>query len=126
MEVGGGRGSRPHAEPHGHRRQPREGADVDEHGTQAARGAAASKAAFLGVVALLLAAGLEGDGPILTRVVLITVLLAITTPVAAHVVAQAAWIRGEEMRTPGAVDETAGSGRPQPARRERSGGGAGG
>ena len=68
---------------------------------------ATGKAAFLGVVALLLAAGAEGDGPILTRVVLITVLLAITTPVAAHVVVQAARVRGEEMRTPGAVDETA-------------------
>jgi multicomponent Na+:H+ antiporter subunit G len=68
---------------------------------------ASGKAAFLGVVFLLLAAGLEGDGPILTRVVLITVLLAVTTPVAAHVVGQAAHIRGEEMRTPGAVDETA-------------------
>ncbi len=84
---------------------------------------AASKAAFLGIVALVLAAGLEGDGPILTRVVLITVLLAITTPVAAHVVAQAAWIRGEEMRTPGAVDETAGVGPPGPGPSVRSGGG---
>ena len=68
---------------------------------------ASGKAAFLGVVFLLLAAALEGDGPTLTRVVLITVLLAITTPVAAHVVGQAARTRGEEMRTPGAVDETA-------------------
>jgi len=68
---------------------------------------AASKAAFLGIVALLLAAALEGDGAILTRVVLVTVLLAVTTPVAAHVVAQAAWRRREAMRTPGAVDETA-------------------
>lgn len=84
---------------------------------------AASKAAFLGIVALLLAAGLEGDGPILTRVVLITVLLAITTPVAAHVVAQAAWIRGEEMRTPGAVDETAEVGPPGSGPSVRSGGG---
>ena len=84
---------------------------------------AASKAAFLGIVALLLAAGLEGDGPILTRVVLITVLLAITTPVAAHVVAQAAWIRGEEMRTPGAVDETAEVGPSRPRPPVRSGGG---
>jgi multicomponent Na+:H+ antiporter subunit G len=84
---------------------------------------AASKAAFLGIVALLVAAGLEGDGPILTRVVLITVLLGITTPVAAHVVAQAAWIRGEEMRTPGAVDETAEVGPPRPRPPVRSGGG---
>jgi multicomponent Na+:H+ antiporter subunit G len=68
---------------------------------------ASGKAAFLGIVLLLAAAGLQGDGPILTRVILITVLLAVTTPVAAHVVGQAARSRGEEMRTPGAVDETA-------------------
>jgi multicomponent Na+:H+ antiporter subunit G len=71
---------------------------------------ASGKAAFLGIVLLLVAAGLQGDGPILTRVVLITVLLAITTPVAAHVVGQAARSRGEEMRTPGAVDETSAAG----------------
>ena len=56
---------------------------------------------------LLLAAAVQGDGAILSRAVLITVLLAVTTPVAAHVVGQAARARGEEMRTPGAVDETA-------------------
>jgi multicomponent Na+:H+ antiporter subunit G len=55
---------------------------------------ASGKAAFLGIVLLLAAAGLQGDGPILTRVILITVLLADD-------------VRGEEMRTPGAVDETA-------------------
>ena len=69
---------------------------------------ASGKAAFLGIVLLLVAAGLQGDGPIVSRAVLITVLLAVTTPVAAHVVGQAARARGEEMRTPGAVDETAG------------------
>ena len=69
---------------------------------------ASGKAAFLGIVLLLVAAGLQGDGPIVSRAVLITVLLAVTTPVAAHVVGQAARARGEKMRTPGAVDETAG------------------
>ncbi len=69
---------------------------------------ASGKAAFLGIVLLLAAAALQGDGPILTRAILITVLLAITTPVAAHVVGQAARARGEPMRTPGAIDETAG------------------
>jgi multicomponent Na+:H+ antiporter subunit G len=68
---------------------------------------AASKAGFLGVAALLVAAALEGDGAIIARVVLIIALLSLTTPVAAHAVARAARRRGEPMRTPGAVDETA-------------------
>ncbi len=67
---------------------------------------ASSKAAFVGVVALLLAAALTGDGAIIARVVLISVLLVLTTPVAAHTVAQAAFLRGERMRTPGATDES--------------------
>jgi multicomponent Na+:H+ antiporter subunit G len=67
---------------------------------------AASKAGFLGVVVLLASAALEGEGAIVARAVLITALLAFTTPVAAHAVARAARRRGEPMRTPGAVDET--------------------
>lgn len=66
---------------------------------------AASKAAFLGVLAILLAACMTGHADIIARVILIAVLLALTTPVAAHAVAQAARFRGEEMRTPDAVDE---------------------
>ena len=66
---------------------------------------ASSKAAFLGVSALLVAATLEGDGQIIARVVLIVVLLALTTPVAAHAIGQAALHRGEAMRTPTALDE---------------------
>jgi multisubunit Na+/H+ antiporter MnhG subunit len=34
-------------------------------------------------------------------------LLALTTPVAAHAIAQAAYHRREPMRSPGALDETA-------------------
>jgi multicomponent Na+:H+ antiporter subunit G len=67
---------------------------------------ASGKAAFLGIVLLLVAAGLQGDGPILTR----------------WCSSPCCWPRrhrrrarrrpgrarrGEEMRTPGAVDETA-------------------
>jgi len=37
--------------------------------------------------------------------VLIVTLLAITTPVAAHAIAQAAYHQREPMRAPGAVDE---------------------
>ena len=67
---------------------------------------ASSKAAFVGVVALLVAASLTGDGGIITRSFLVAVLLVLTTPVGAHTVAQSAFRRGEKMRTPGAVDES--------------------
>ena len=67
---------------------------------------AASKAAFLGVAALLLSAAVRGDGAIIARAILIITLLAITTPVAAHAIARAARRRHEPMRTPGAIDES--------------------
>jgi multicomponent Na+:H+ antiporter subunit G len=66
---------------------------------------ASSKAAFLGVAALLVAATLDGDGTIIARVVLILLLLFLTTPVAAHAIGQAAFHRREELRAPAAVDE---------------------
>ena len=58
---------------------------------------AAGKAAFLGVSMILLAAALTGGGALWSRVVLIAVLLTITSPVAAHVVGQAAHRRGERV-----------------------------
>ena len=67
---------------------------------------AASKAGFLGIALLLASAALGGDGAILARALLIVTLLTVTTPVAAHAIARAARRRSEEMRTPGAVDET--------------------
>jgi len=67
---------------------------------------AASKAAFLGITLLLASAAMSGDGGIITRALLIVMLLAVTTPVAAHSIARAARRRGERMRTPDAVDET--------------------
>ncbi len=68
---------------------------------------ASGKAAFLGVSALLVAAAIGGGADIVSRVVLAVVLLTLTTPVAAHAIAQAAHHRREPMRTPGAVDESA-------------------
>ncbi|MDF2743162.1 MAG: monovalent cation/proton antiporter, MnhG/PhaG subunit [Actinomycetia bacterium] len=68
---------------------------------------ASGKAAFLGVSALLVAAAIGGGPEIVSRVVLTVVLLALTTPVAAHAIAQAAYHRREPMRSPGALDETA-------------------
>lgn len=67
---------------------------------------AASKAAVLGIVPFLLAAAIVGDLATITRATLIALFLLLTTPVAAHVIAQAAYLTGEEMRTPGAFDET--------------------
>jgi len=67
---------------------------------------AASKAAFLGVSLLLASASVGGDGAIIARSGLIVALLAVTTPVAAHVIARAARRREEPLRTPGAVDES--------------------
>jgi multicomponent Na+:H+ antiporter subunit G len=67
---------------------------------------ASSKAAFLGVSALLVAAALGGGPSILARVVLIAALLSITTPVAAHAIGQAAHHQRLPMRAPGAVDES--------------------
>jgi multicomponent Na+:H+ antiporter subunit G len=67
---------------------------------------ASSKAAFLGVSGLLLAAALGGDPAIIARVVLTLAVLVVTTPVAAHVIGQAAYARRERMRAPGAIDES--------------------
>jgi len=68
---------------------------------------ASGKAAFLGVSVLLVAAAIGGGAGIVSRVILAGVLLALTTPGAAHAIAQAAHHRREPMRTPGAVDESA-------------------
>jgi len=67
---------------------------------------AASKAAFLGVAALLMSAAVRGDGAIIARAVLIIALLTVTTPVAAHAIGRAARRRGEPMRSPAAIAET--------------------
>jgi multicomponent Na+:H+ antiporter subunit G len=66
----------------------------------------ASKAAFLGVLPFLLAATTVGDPAIIFRALLIGAFLILTTPVAAHAIAHAAYLKGERMETPGAVDET--------------------
>jgi multicomponent Na+:H+ antiporter subunit G len=81
----------------------------------------ASKGVFLGVMAIVCAAPLVTDeAAILSRGVLIAVFLVLTTPVSAHVIARAARLAGEPMRTPGAVDETASTGSPPKARDGRS------
>ena len=67
---------------------------------------ATSKAVVLGVIVLLVASVVTGDPEIVYRVFLIGAFMVLTTPVSAHVIARAAYWRGEEMKSPGAVDES--------------------
>ena len=67
---------------------------------------AASKAAFLGVISLAAASTVTGDPAIVARVLLIGVLLLLTTPVASHAIGRGAYLEGEPMEAPGAVDES--------------------
>lgn len=67
---------------------------------------AASKMVFLGVISLLVSSTVTGDPRVIYRCILIGVFLVVTTPVAAHVIAKAAYLKDERMRTEGAVDES--------------------
>jgi multicomponent Na+:H+ antiporter subunit G len=68
---------------------------------------AASKAVFLGVIMLALATFVTGQTAIIYRVILISVVLLLTTPVSAHTIAFAAHLKGEQMASPDAFDESA-------------------
>lgn len=67
---------------------------------------AASKAVFLGAIALLVASFASGDTSVIFRAILIIAALLITTPIASHTIAKAAAERGDRMRTPGAINES--------------------
>lgn len=67
---------------------------------------AAGKAVFLGVMPLLLSSTLTGDPGVILRVILIAFFLLVTTPVSAHVIGRAAYLKGEKMNTPEAMDES--------------------
>lgn len=67
---------------------------------------ATSKGVFLGVISLLAASVVTGQREIIFRAVVIAVFLILTTPVSAHAIARAAYLRDERMETPGAVDES--------------------
>jgi multicomponent Na+:H+ antiporter subunit G len=67
---------------------------------------AASKAVFLGVISLCVSSAAAGDPAIIYTAVLIAAFLLVTTPIAAFVIARAAFLRGESMQTPGALDES--------------------
>jgi multicomponent Na+:H+ antiporter subunit G len=67
---------------------------------------AASKAAFLGVLPLLIVVSITGEPAFFYRSILIGVFLILTTPVGAHAMARAAFLKRERLETPGAVDES--------------------
>ena len=67
---------------------------------------AASKAVFLGVISLCVSSAVTGDPAIIYRAMLIAAFLLVTTPISALVIARAAFLRGERMVTPGALDES--------------------
>ena len=60
---------------------------------------ATAKGAALGIVALVGAALLTGDGPVIGRALLIAVFLVITAPLAAHALVRAAYLSDEPMYT---------------------------
>ncbi|MDP9369922.1 MAG: monovalent cation/H(+) antiporter subunit G [Chloroflexota bacterium] len=67
---------------------------------------AASKSVFLGTISLVLASVVTGEPAIVARVLLIGALLLLTTPVASHAIGRGAYLEGEQMQTPGALDES--------------------
>lgn len=66
----------------------------------------ASKSVFLGVVLLCISASVIATPQMNMRLALIALLVVITTPLASHAIGRAAYIRHEQMETPGAVDES--------------------
>ncbi len=72
---------------------------------------AASKAVFLGIIALVAASVATGDPAIISRGLLIAVFLLITTPVSAHAIGRAAHLRGEPAASQDRVDESPGGSR---------------
>ncbi len=66
---------------------------------------AASKTVILGMMPLLLASAFTGDRGVVLRVILIGLFLLVTTPVSAHMVGRAAYLKKERMQAPEAVDE---------------------
>jgi multicomponent Na+:H+ antiporter subunit G len=65
----------------------------------------ASKMVFLGTMPLLLASALTGGQEVTLRVILIAFFVLLTTPVSAHLVGRAAYLRGERLNASESVDE---------------------
>jgi multicomponent Na+:H+ antiporter subunit G len=66
----------------------------------------ASKAVFLDVIPLCVSSAVTGAPAIIYRSMLIAAFLLITTPISAFVIARFAFLRGERMETPDALDES--------------------
>lgn len=66
----------------------------------------ASKSVFLGVVLLCISATVIATPAMNMRLALIAVLAILTTPLSSHVIGRAAYLMHEQMKTPGAVDES--------------------
>lgn len=67
---------------------------------------AASKAVFLGAIALMLASFVTGDSAVIARAILIIGALIVTSPISAHAISNAAVRRNDRMRTEGSVNES--------------------
>jgi multicomponent Na+:H+ antiporter subunit G len=67
---------------------------------------AMGKTVVLGVVSLCVSSVVTGDPAIISRAALIGTFLLVTTPISAFVIGRAAYLRGEEMAAPEAVDES--------------------
>lgn len=65
-----------------------------------------SKSVFLGVIVLAVSGMVNADASVVSRLVLISVTLMITTPVASHVLGRGGYLLHEKMNTPGAIDES--------------------
>jgi multicomponent Na+:H+ antiporter subunit G len=58
------------------------------------------------VVSLCASSVVTGDTAIINRAILIAAFLVVTTPISAFVIARAAYLRGERMEAPDAVDQS--------------------
>lgn len=67
---------------------------------------AASKSVFLGVITLAISSMIVSDQQIIMRLILLSVLLLITTPVSSHAIGRGAYLLQERMASPGAIDES--------------------
>jgi multicomponent Na+:H+ antiporter subunit G len=65
----------------------------------------ASKSVFLGVIMLAMSGMVVADGPIVARLILISVMLLITTPVASHVIGRAGSLVNDRRESSEATDD---------------------
>lgn len=66
----------------------------------------AASVGALGVVAILFASVGTGNARIITRAMLVATFLLLASPVSAHAITRAAWLRRQELRSKDGWDET--------------------